>query len=147
MIFFCDVMLGKLAKYLRLLGLDAVYLRDLSELKKRSGTEEPWLFLTRRAKPPGDVPAIVLHSEVSRRQLTQLKDLLRPLVDRSKVLNRCIECNVLLEDVDRGDVEHRIPEFVFHHYAKFRKCPSCSRIFWEGSHARHMADLLKELLD
>jgi uncharacterized protein len=140
-------MLGKLAKYLRLIGLDAVHLRDLSEIKRMSGDKEPWILITRRTRPTGYLKTVVVHSEVARQQLTELKDLLQPLVDRSKVLNRCIECNVFLEDVERNEVEHKVPEFVFHNYSRFRKCPSCNRTYWEGSHTRHMSELLKELLD
>jgi uncharacterized protein len=145
--FLCDVMLGKLARYLRLLGLDAVYLRDLSALKSMSQTEEPFVFITRRTKPVGDVPVVVLHSELTRQQLGELKGFLKPLIDPSKVLNRCIECNVLLEHADKDDVEHRVPEFVFHHYRNFKRCLLCGRIYWEGSHAQHMSGLVKELLD
>lgn len=145
--FVCDVMLGKLAKYLRLLGLDAVYLRDISQLKSMSESEKPCIFITRRAKFIGCQRTLTIHSESARKQVTELKDHLKPLIERSKVLNRCIECNVLLEEVDRADVEHRVPEFVYHHYKRFKKCPSCKRIYWEGSHAKHMNDLLKELLD
>jgi uncharacterized protein len=145
--FVCDVMLGKLAKYLRLLGLDAVYLRDISELKQMNESRESLILLTRRTKPAAPVRSVVVHSDVARRQLTELKDLIGTWVDRSKVLNRCVECNVPLEDIEKSEVEHRVPEFVFHHYSTFKKCPSCKRIYWEGSHARHMSDLLKELLD
>lgn len=139
-------MLGKLAKYLRLLGLDAVYLRDLSDLKRMNETTEPWIFVTRRTKPIGWVRSVVVRSELTRRQVTELKHLINPEIDQSKVLNRCIECNVPLEDVERSSVEHKIPEFVFHHYKRFKECPSCSRVYWEGSHAQHMSELLKELL-
>lgn len=140
-------MLGKLAKYLRLLGLDAVYLKNSAQLKDISGSKESWVFVTRRTNATGAPASIVVRSELARRQVTELKPILRPLIDPSQVLNRCIECNVPLEDVERGEVEHRVPEFVFHHYKRFRKCASCNRIYWEGSHARHMTGLLKELLD
>jgi uncharacterized protein len=145
--FVCDVMLGKLAKHLRLLGLDAVYLRGLPQLKNMTESEEPWIFITRRTKFTGCQRSLVVHSELTRQQLAELKDILRPFIDRSKVLNRCMECNIPLEDIVRKEVEHRVPEFVFHYYRRFKKCPSCNRIFWEGSHALHMTDLLKELLD
>lgn len=95
----------------------------------------------------GDVPVVVLHSELTRRQLAELKVFLKPLIDPKKVLNRCIECNVLLEDIEKGEAEHRVPEFVFHRYARFKRCFLCGRIYWEGSHARNMSGLLKELLE
>lgn len=140
-------MLGKLAKYLRLLGLDTVYLRDLSQLKSMSESEEPCIFVTRRARFIGCRKMLFIHSETAREQVAELKNHLKPFIDRSSVLNRCIKCNVPLGDVERSEVEHRVPEFVYHYYKKFKKCPSCKRIYWEGSHARHMTDLLKELLD
>lgn len=140
-------MLGKLAKYLRLLGLDALYLRDLSQLKEAQNSEEPWIFITRRTKFTGPQRSLVVRSELVRRQIIELKDFLKPLIDPSKALNRCIECNVVLETIERNEVEHLVPEFVFHHYKTFRRCPSCKRVYWEGSHARHMSEVLKELLD
>lgn len=143
----CDVMLGKLAKYLRLLGFDAVYLRDVSQLKSMDESEKPCIFITRRAKFAGCRGTLIVHCESAREQVIELKDHLKPLIDRPKVLNRCIECNVPLEEIDRTDVEHRVPEFVYHHYNKFKECTSCRRVYWEGSHAKRMNDLLKDILD
>jgi uncharacterized protein len=145
--FVCDVMLGKLAKYLRLLGIDATYVNDPSQLKGMDQSEEPWIFVTRRAKPTGYLRSYVVRSELARQQVNELKPILKPFIDPSKMLNRCIECNTPLEVIERTEVEHRVPEFVFHHYRRFRVCPSCNRIYWEGSHAGHMNDLLKELMD
>lgn len=144
--FVCDVMLGKLAKYLRLLGLDAVYLSDPARLTDMRESEEPWIFITRRAKTTECQKSFVVHSELARGQVAELRDVLQPFIDPAKVMKRCIVCNISLEDIERNEVEQRVPEFVFHHYKRFRRCPSCERIYWEGSHTKHMSDLLEELL-
>jgi len=144
--FLCDVMLGKLAKYLRLLGFDAAYAASPSVLDRSKAEAPDLVFLTRRKAPSGFPRTVVLASEIAREQLKELAPLIKQEIRPERVLNRCIECNEELIDVERSEVESLVPEFIFHAYRTFKKCPSCERIYWEGSHAKGMDDLIKEVL-
>jgi uncharacterized protein with PIN domain len=143
--FVCDVMLGKLAKYLRILGFDAVYLKNLQALERYKQEDDPRYFLTRRRRPVTYDRTMYIRAETVRKQLTELKSTIRPAIDPQKILTRCINCNVPLVDAEKGAIEHRVPEFVFHSYSSFKACPSCSHIYWQGTHTVHMNELIDEM--
>jgi uncharacterized protein len=145
--FACDVMLGKLARYLRILGFDAAYLTANADLSDLHHQEDPRLFLTRRRKAFPYARSIRIRSEYVREQIKELRELIKPLVDPDKVLSRCIDCNAPLADVKKETIEHRLPEFVFHTYDAFKVCPLCDRVYWAGTHAKHMSQLMKEMTD
>ena len=145
--FACDVMLGKLAKYLRILGFDTLYLRNLKALERFGAEDDPRYFLTRRTRPVGYDRTIRIGAERVRGQLAELKSTIRRAIDPQNVLTRCIGCNILLEDVEKESIEHRVPEFVFHTYQSFKRCPSCGRVYWQGTHTTHMSRLIAEMTE
>jgi len=144
--FVCDAMLGKLAKYLRLLGFDASYARNKAALEYWLSQDPDRVLLTRRSGTEFSSPTIHIRSELIREQLDEIKGLIKAGFNGDTALNRCIECNVPLAEVDKTDIESLVPEFVYHSYAKFRICPSCKRVYWDGSHAKGMGELIKEIL-
>jgi uncharacterized protein len=144
--FVCDAMLGKLAKYLRLLGFDASYARNKAALTDRLSQDPDRILLTRRSGSEFSSPTIHIRSELVREQLDEIKGLIKAGFNKDTALSRCVECNVSLAEVDKEEVESRVPEFVYHTYARFRLCPSCKRVYWEGSHAKGMGELIKEML-
>lgn len=144
--FVCDQMLGKLAKYLRILGFDAVYAASPAALDRVRVHEGNRILLTRRKGPSGFTKTIRIDSEHASDQLLEIKPLVAPAISAGAVFGRCIECNVELTEADKADIEPRVPEFVYHHYARFKICPSCKRVYWEGSHTSGMTALLKEML-
>ncbi len=141
-----DAMLGKLAKYLRLLGFDAAYAANPAALERIRLHEGDRVLLTRRKGPTRFPTTILIHSEIAREQLKELKALIKPAIRRDAVFNRCLECNAELVEADKADIEPDVPEFVFHHYTHFKRCPSCKRVYWEGSHTVGMEALLEEML-
>jgi uncharacterized protein len=144
--FICDVMLGKLAKYLRIFGFDAVYLTDPAILKDYARQDDPPYFLTRRRENLGYSTTMHIKSENVREQLNELRGLIKGFIDPEKVLTRCINCNLTLSTVEKEAIEHRVPEFVFHKYNVFKMCPRCQRVYWAGTHAEHLAKLIQEVI-
>jgi uncharacterized protein with PIN domain len=144
--FVCDVMLGRLAKYLRILGFDAVYVKGGASLEHyvREGGDR--VFLTRRTGTTHFARTIHIRSDAVREQLKEIRDLIRPCLKRENVFGRCVECNTELVKVDKEEIESLVPEFVYHNYARFKRCPSCNRVYWEGSHTTGMSALLEEVL-
>jgi hypothetical protein len=143
--FVCDVMLGKLAKYLRLLGFDAAYAASSAALDRVRVHDGDRILLTRRKGPSGFARTVRINSERASEQLREIKALVAPALTAGAVFGRCIECNVELIEADKADIEPLVPEFVYHHYSRFKTCPSCKRVYWEGSHTSGMASLLKEV--
>ncbi len=83
-----------------------------------------------------------------REQLLEIREIIRPFVDPDKkIMNRCIECNVELMDVEKKHIEQKVPEFVFHQYEQFSECPRCRKVYWEGSHTTGMAELVQEIME
>lgn len=144
-----DVHLGRLARFLRMLGLDARWRRDAGDEElARLSADEHRILLTRDA---GLLKRrIVTHGyrvrELDpRRQLAEVVDRLDLL--RSVVLfTRCLRCNALLEAVRKEDVAAGLPPRVRERHDAFRRCPSCGRVYWAGSHHRRMEQLISDLL-
>lgn len=142
----CDVMLGKLAKYLRALGFDTTYLKSPAAIVTLAGEEPPRILLTRRHGSTAYAHTVIVRSENILEQLRELKTLIGPHLDTGQTLTRCLECNSELLAAERKDIEHLVPEFVYHQYARFKRCPSCGKVYWAGSHTENMVQVLKEVL-
>lgn len=139
--FICDTMLGKLAKRLRILGLDTAYVRSDSDLASfKPNGEMPYFFTKRKVQRTLYGNAVYIESDFVTGQLGEIKKIILPYVSQVSVMKRCIVCNVLLINMNRDDVEGLVPEFVFHKYSLFRTCPSCKKIYWEGSHVKRMQE-------
>jgi uncharacterized protein len=143
--FLCDAMLGKLARYLRVFGLDAEYVSDIGELSRYHNVIDPPYFLTRRTRGVRYERSIVLKADKARDQLREIRQVIRPYIRPEAIMDRCMDCNVPLAVVPKSDIEQLVPEFVLHRYEAFKTCPSCRKVYWAGSHAASMGDLLRDL--
>jgi uncharacterized protein with PIN domain len=138
-------MLGSLAKWLRLLGYDTVYPGPLEdrEMAAKAYDEERKL-LTRDKGLAARVKGAVFVASDNLDE--QLKSVVKALhLELSNTLSRCSICNVPIVDVDRAEVEHDIPPKVLEIQEEFWKCPSCSRVYWRGSHWKDMLERIEKL--
>lgn len=142
--FLADAMLGKLARWLRVLGWDTEYVKDkrAEELLERARKEER-VLLTRR-QGLKDKYLIFIETETLKDQLRQLEGLYRILTN-AEPFRRCIECNAELEEVSKDDVKGKVPFFTYETQETFYRCPRCDKIFWPGSHYRAMLRKVEEL--
>jgi uncharacterized protein with PIN domain len=145
--FIVDSMLGRLAKWLRILGYDTLYWRgsDWHMLKEKGRGR---IFLTRTTKFPHgrNFQRVILVREDNPE--IQLRSVMRKLdlkVDEHRIFSRCIVCNRQLEKTPKGEVEGRVPDFVFSTYSEFSSCPGCARIYWKGTHQENMRKKITEL--
>jgi uncharacterized protein len=144
--FVCDVMLGKLVKYLRLLGFDTVLAESEAAARSFWNRERDRLLLTRRRGKIGGDGTIYIHADLPKKQLKEISNLVKPYVTFPLTLKRCAECNTELVDTDKWEIEGMVPEFVFHGNEVFKVCPSCHRVYWHGTHAKNMAQFFKKAL-
>jgi uncharacterized protein with PIN domain len=147
--FAADAMLGRLARWLRLLGFDCAYPREVSdEALVRLAAAEGRTVLTRDRRLPEQwwLPDIyvVRAEEVGE----QLAEVIRQfdLASSVRVLSRCNECNRALEPVPRAAVSGRVPPRVLELHDAFSECRACGRVYWEGSHAARIRRLVDRLL-
>jgi uncharacterized protein with PIN domain len=136
-------MLGKLARWLRVLGCDVEYFPaiDDGELVARA-LRDGRLILTRDTLLVRRRGASTSHFFVSG---DHFRDQLRQVVEHfaidpaGRFLTRCLECNALLAEIDRGAVSGRVPPYVYATQTEFRACPSCGKLYWAGTHRERMA--------
>jgi len=144
--FLLDVHLGRLARYLRLLGFDAAWERDANdEDLVVLATSEGRVLLTRdrgllqrRAVTRG---YLVRESERRRQLLEVLRRF--DLVESIEPFGRCLECNGRLDPVAKSEVVDQLPPRTRDDYDEFRRCRECRRIYWKGSHY----DALRSVVD
>lgn len=139
--FVLDVHLGKLASHLRMLGFDSVYnnsFRD-DELERIAVDEHRTLLSKDRELLERDTitRCYLVKNTDPRQQLIEV--LCRfDLVSSVRLFTRCIECNMLLERVDKSLIMDRLPGRVRRLFDEFQTCRSCDRIYWKGSHFQRM---------
>jgi uncharacterized protein with PIN domain len=138
-------MLGKLAKWLRVLGIDTHYQRfygfgAIDQLV----SDGRWL-LTRHEERAGLYGnAVIIHGDHVGEQVSSLRGKVNLATERKKWFTRCLMCNVLLETPVESETRVNVPEYVFYRHAKeVRFCPSCGRYFWPGTHRERMVRQLE----
>lgn len=147
--FACDIMLGKLARWLRICGVDTFYDAKIDRARLfRIAREEGRTVLTRAGNfnELKDIPPYVLiEDEDLESQFKQLKKSFPSLTSFEGAFTRCLECNTLLEEVDKKDIKDQVPKKSYERSNKFYRCPSCRKIFWAGTHVDRMNNRLKGL--
>jgi uncharacterized protein len=136
--FICDNTLGKLTKYLRILGFDTLSVHNLDVLNTYKDQDNPPLFFTKRRKTISYQPTIFIQSDLIQEQIKEIGESIKPYVNKNNFMTRCIECNTLLAPADKKDIEARVPEYVYHHHEEFKVCPSCKKVYWKGTHTEQM---------
>lgn len=138
------MMLGRLARRLRLLGLDIRYESGLKSLQAyRRAKAEHRLFLTRYHRMKNLPDVLFIESENIDRQVEQVKKVLNLPADFKKpepgVLTRCSVCNEILKKINRDQARPAVPFYIYQIHTEFRRCPKCQRVYWPGSHVQKIA--------
>ena len=149
--FVADVMVGKLAKWLRVLGYDTHYQPHYSPEVIEAFLGKGRILLTRhkeRAEKLGGT-VLIRGNKVSEQLMTLKRELhLEPA--RSVWFSRCLICNVILRQTREGVADdwiavEGIPEYVlYQNRTNISFCPLCGRHFWPGSHRAGMEKQLEE---
>ncbi len=147
--FVVDVHLGRLSKYLRLMGFDTFFEEQANDSRIiKISMEENRTILTRDRN-------LLKNKKVSRgywirsqNPKIQLKEVIQKfdLVGLIKPFTRCLECNNIVVKVPKTDVFEELEHKTREYYTEFWKCPGCNRIYWEGSHFTSMKKFLELIL-
>src|SRR5262245_38313479 len=129
--FVADVMVGKLARWLRVLGLDVVYSNAFQDDEIiRLAKSENRIILTRDTRLAARCPKEQHLFIESGDYKEQIRQVLRTFdLKHFNVLSRCLECNALLQNVDKEAVFNRVPPYVYLTQDRFASCPSCGRVY------------------
>lgn len=140
--------LGRLAKWLRILGYDTLYFNqdNLSSLIIQA-LRDNRIILTRNHRLPQSrgVKILVIKAERTKEQMSELLETQKLEVDSDKMFSRCIICNEGLADIDKEKIKDKVPEYVFKTQDNFITCPQCNRIYWQGTHWGNVTKILDEI--
>ena len=142
-IYIADCHLGKLAKYLRVMGFDILYFNTIDDnnLIELADKQERIILTRDRALHEREkAPTFYLKSINNLEQLQELQKQFS--IKKYKLLSRCIICNTLLKSVEKSKVEDKIPQKVKLYFSEFEVCPTCNRIYWHGDHYKRMMNII-----
>ena len=149
--FIADIMVGKLARYLRMAGYDVIYINDiedeeiLSIAKKESRTilTRDVLMLQRKDCKKGVIKSLLIKDDSLLSQLEQVKRELD--LELKPKLIRCLDCNTLLDEASKEDLKEKVPPYVFKTQDNFLYCPDCDKYYWRGTHYDSINNVFKVL--
>ena len=147
--FIADAMLGRLARWLRILGCDVSYESSIADndLIARAIYERRIILtmdrkLTERESAEN---SLLIKSPSYKEQLKQV--ITHYNIDyKSGIFTRCLVCNRLLEPVAKEKIKDKVPPYVYSTQDKFDICQQCGRIYWSGTHRVKMLKMLDEIL-
>jgi len=148
--FICDDNLGKLARCLRILGFDTSFQEPISdpELLRLAATEKRCLLtrdhhLLDYTHPYG---ILVLEDDKPLTQLTEVIKSLNLIIEPMLLFQRCSRCNEITAPVDKAQAGNHIFPYILKTQDVIRKCPSCGRYYWKGTHYKRMIRELRQAI-
>jgi uncharacterized protein with PIN domain len=146
--FIADAMLGRLARWLRLLGFDTLYyphIRDRDLL--RLALQEERVILTRDSHFLGVKNLKNLCFIHSDDPTAQVIEVLKAFDIREFGTGRCARCNGLLDTVqEKESIRDLVPEYIFFHGSGFSRCLDCGNVYWEGTHMKRFRKQLGNVI-
>ncbi|MCD6578026.1 hypothetical protein J7L48_00960, partial [bacterium] len=148
MIIILDINLGKLAKWLRMIGYDARIVKE-NELEKYFNKNGIVLF-TKSGKlyknTKDKIDSVYLPFDHLEAQLSYLYRL-RKIEITEDFLKRCSICNIPLEPVKKEDIKNNVPPYIFNNQNRFMQCPKCKKVYWDATHIEHIKSKLKNIFN
>jgi uncharacterized protein with PIN domain len=146
--FICDANLGKLARYLRLLGFDTSYRRDADDADLADASREQGRVLLTRdvgvLKRSSVTHGYYVRADEPESQVIEV--LVRfDLADGMTPFERCPECNGELHSVPKEEIQDRLEPGTRSSYEEFRRCDGCERVYWEGAHFKRLVALVERV--
>jgi uncharacterized protein len=146
--FVADVMLGRLAKWLRIAGFDVLYSNsytddELVELSQKDGrvllSRDTRLLIRKSVKR-----FIFLESEKIGDQVKQILSATKA-VELPALLGRCVNCNEVLIEIPREQIRDSVPLYVYETQFRFKSCPGCQKIYWAGTHRQSVVRTFEKI--
>lgn len=150
--FLVDGMLGKLARWLRLIGCDVKYLNNVSDRQLiEEAKNEGRILLTsdiqlyRLANARG-IETYLVEGKTEAEKLARVSARFNIKLDANANTSRCTACNSILKPVPKRELKGKISEKTLKAYAEFWKCsnPKCGKIYWSGRQWQNIIETLEE---
>jgi hypothetical protein len=142
-------MLGKLSRWLRILGHDVRYSNKLDDARLiTTARREKRVLLTRdfelykQATTKG-IDTLYLEGQTGEEKLAELAERFGIDLNVDMTISRCPKCNMKVKPLSKERVQDRVEENTFLHYDAFWECPKCRQIYWQGAHWAKIRKTLK----
>ena len=150
-LFLVDINVGRLARLLRMTGIDAeaVAAESTDSATVQRAIEEKRILVTRNRnilRHRRLTFGRLVRSENPEHQLREIINLYQ-LQNRLMPFSRCIACNGLLTKVAKETIIDRLLPLTNKYYTRFNQCTDCGKIYWHGSHHKRMTDKIDRILD
>jgi uncharacterized protein with PIN domain len=150
--FIADNNVGKLSRWLRLIGYDTLLFKqkDDGKMIKTALSEDRVIltkdteFMKRRLVTNGKLKTILIKQDDSKLQVQEVVKTLN-LNYHFKPFSLCLECNQVLIARNKEEVQGLVPAHVFETQTQYTECPACHRIYWQGTHWQAMVTKLQDL--
>jgi len=150
--FIADNNVGKLARWLRLMGYDTLLFKQKDDDRMiKTALREDRVILTKDAQfmkrhlvTNGRIRSIHIERDDPRLQVQQVVKMLK-LDYQFKPFSLCLECNRALIARGKDEVRTLVPTNVFETQTQYTQCPVCHRVYWPGTHWQAMGKKLQDL--
>lgn len=151
--FIVDTNVGKLARWLRVMGYDTLFINPIDDeglirialKEKRVLLTKDTQIMLRRVVTSGKLQVILIEGDDPRDQMRQVAWTMK--LDQERQFTRCLECNESLVRRSKEDVRDLVPPYVFQTQSQYFQCPACHRIYWRGTHWQRMKRELEMLME
>jgi len=152
MLFLVDAMLGNIAKKLRILGFDSEYVSDIddSKLIEKAKNENRTIIsrdrnLIDRTKK-NEISSVYITTENEIEQFREILETTHLQIDEiSGDSARCTKCNSPTSQINKLEIENKIPQGVLEYHDTFWKCDGCDQIYWEGTHIKNLQEFVHKI--
>ncbi len=148
--FAADRTLGKLVKWMRILGFDTICELEISSKSFFDNLEGTRILLTRTKKIQekfSTYRTVFITSNFLVEQLKQVVNQIGINLADTRPFSRCIHCNLPIGEVNKNDVYGLVPDYIWETQETFNRCGHCERIYWPGSHAENSKAVIKQIFD
>jgi len=140
--------LGRLVKWLRILGFDTEYFNtdNPSSLIIQALRDERTILTRNQHLPQAKgLKILLIKNEKIQKQVAEVLKILEIKPNSETMFSRCILCNEELTQIAKEKVKDKVPEYVFKTQEHFITCPKCQRIYWQGTHWGNVQKTLEEI--
>ena len=145
--FLVDKTMWRLSRWLRILGYDSKNYPDVADRDfLNAAWNEGRIALTRKSESKkrnyrGEL--VVVEDDRIENQIAYLYNILPLNPNPDLFFSRCLNCNVLLETIEKENIKLSIPEYVYSTQKEFKQCSSCGKIYWAGTHRERALEFIR----
>ncbi len=138
--FIADCMLGKLTRWLRMLGQDVKYSSSLNDKQLIEVAKRESRFLLTRdfelyqQASMQEVDSFLVEGKTEAEKLAGLAKRFSLRLEIDVTVSRCPKCNTRIRPIPKEEVTSRVLKATFSNYDEFWECSSCGQIYWQGAH-------------